>query len=223
MATPDELEAFVPRYPMRLDAWFEDRRGRDPLVITTDGARLRAVLRGAELDGIDFDGLEAERNSTPHPFDTNAFGELDGGSIDFVLPMAVEIDGDVARATLRIRIDLEPKYESVSMELLVNGMDPILGRNDSGLFELALDQIDRALPAGVSMLCCFTCGLSDYNPLGQGMSGSLACFRDIAPSYRRATTKWEIFDLWPSKTEQVRETHLCASWEVRPRGRGYRG
>jgi hypothetical protein len=69
----------------------------------------------------------------------------------------------------------------------------------------------------------YTCGLSDYSPSGQQLFGDLGCFRGVSAAYRKVASKWEMFALWPSLTESVQETHVCAEWEARPAGRGYRG
>jgi hypothetical protein len=51
----------------------------------------------------------------------------------------------------------------------------------AGDFETALIAVQRALPPGVDLKACISCGLSDYPPGGSGLFGSLACFRGSFP------------------------------------------
>jgi hypothetical protein len=88
---------------------------------------------------------------------------------------------------------------------------------ESGLVKL------QTLAPELHFKTCYGCGLSDYSPGGQDLFGTLMCFRDANDDYRRVQTKWDLFALSPRVTEAVQETHVCAEWERRKPGTGYRG
>lgn len=216
----------MPRYPLRLNAIYEDERGRDEITISNDGKDLHTTLRGVALSGSDFDGLEAESPGSEDmpPFTLDKFGMLATGSLTLLVPTAIDIAGMPQVIDIEATIVLPPPIERVELTIrLPDGRGPFRGMNNGGDFEAELEEVVRALPADVRLLACYTCGLSDYSPLGHGLFQGLACFRDVKDAYRRVASKWDIFNLLPSLTEYVQETHLCPEWEPRPPGRGYRG
>lgn len=92
-----------------------------------------------------------------------------------------------------------------------------------GLFETALADIQRQLPADTDLKACISCALADYLPAGNGLFGTLACFRDNQQAYLQAHSKFDIFQIWDTVTEYVAETYLCPQYQQRGRHSGYRG
>lgn len=72
---------------------------------------------------------------------------------------------------------------------------------------------------GIFMSCAF----SDYHPVGNGLFGCLACFRDNKQQYLAAQDKYALMNLWDTHTEYVQETYHCDEFEKRKPGTGYRG
>ena len=75
----------------------------------------------------------------------------------------------------------------------------------------------------MSLPICFCCAFSDYHPVGNGLFGDLACFRNKKQAYLAIRNKYELMDLWLAHIEDVQETYYCPEFERRKRGTGYRG
>ena len=217
------LDGVAPSYPIDLPGSFEDAQGRERIVISNDGHQLRTTVRGAELSGHELDDFEArgrvgERQVLVDPRRAN-----EDATLTVSLPVAVAMDGVPAHATLHARIRIAPGLEEVLLTLALDGIAPVSSCGQHGWFDDELAEIADRLPERVRLLACWSCGLSDYSPLGHGLFGSLACFRDAKPAYRATSGTSDVLRLWPDRTEIVQETHLCVEWEARPPGRGYRG
>lgn len=50
-----------------------------------------------------------------------------------------------------------------------------------------------------------------------------ACFRDNKAAYQAVSNKRELLQAWDTRTEFVRETHLCPDYQRRRPHAGYRG
>jgi hypothetical protein len=92
-----------------------------------------------------------------------------------------------------------------------------------GLFETALADVHRQLPADTYVKACIACAWSEYAPGGQSLFGGLACFRGVKDAYRRVKTKQDIFAIWKNRTAYVQETYRCGDFQRRGRDAGYRG
>jgi hypothetical protein len=67
---------------------------------------------------------------------------------------------------------------------------------------------------------CWNCAFADYNPIGSGSFGGLACFRNIKEAYRKVQNKRDLMNLWEKRTEYVQEIYLCPEFEKRQPGVG---
>ena len=56
-----------------------------------------------------------------------------------------------------------------------------------------------------------------------GLFGGLACFRDNKTAYLGVQSKADLFRIWGTMTEFVRETYVCPEFARRQPGAGYRG
>lgn len=227
-----DVSAALPRYPLRYHATFEDDRGRDEIEIENSGSELTTTLRGISLRGTDFDGLGLPATGVAPipPFAVDRFRTLSSGTLTVNLSIGVEVGGNPQLADLQAVFVLPQPHDhpilgwTLPLSLrLADGRGPFRTSGRGGDFESSLGDIARSLPSDVRLLSCYSCGLSDYSPTGQGLFGGLACFRLTKSAYRRVSSKWDMFKLWDSMAGFVQETHLCPEWEPRPPGRGYRG
>ena len=65
----------------------------------------------------------------------------------------------------------------------------IASKGTSGWFEDELLDLVRQLDPRESIAACITCAYSDYSPVGHGLFGWLACFRDAKQDYLRIRSK----------------------------------
>ncbi len=90
-------------------------------------------------------------------------------------------------------------------------------------FENSLLRIQKQLPDGVFIKSCITCLYSDYSPYGNGMFGSMMCFRNIKAEYIKVKSKKDFWSVYKREDRWVQETYLCSEFERRIPGTGYRG
>ena len=216
-------------YPTR----FRDRHGELVTVICNDGKTLGMIVRGVEFRARDFDGFTPVDANVPTAGAsiTLHHGSLCACEIAFEMPLASTVRGAVTEGVLSVRLDLgDPRppprdgldREALALSLAIDG-HAYQSAGTSGWFELELLDLDRQLPADVSLRACVTCAFSDYSPYGHGLFGDLACFRGNKAGYLASEGKRGILDVWGTMTEFVQETYLCPEFERRMPGTGYRG
>lgn len=211
--------------------WYRDRNGSEPITIDNDGRLLTLRVRGVELAGADFDGLEPVGDGAVAgvPF------ELSGGSlcscvIEWEIPLQAVAAGAEVDCVLHCRLVLGDAAgpaggvdaEELTVALHAAGSVYATGRSH-GFFETALEDVHRLLPADSYVKACIACAWSDYSPGGQPLFGGLACFRGVKDAYRGVKTKRDIFAIWSDRTAFVQETYLCDEFERRGSDAGYRG
>ena len=102
----------------------------------------------------------------------------------------------------------------------------IAAQDNGGWFETALLDLQaqlRTLPEPLSIKACISCQYSDYSPYGNGLFGSMLCFRNIAAEYSQVTDKASFWAVHDRFERQVQETYLCPQFALRKPGTGYRG
>jgi hypothetical protein len=208
-----------------------DARGTEHIVIANDGCTLSVEIRGIRFSGGDFDGLspESARMEEARELFTLCRGCLCECQLAFAIPVLVFVDGERLEVPLEVALSLgEPlsngslAHEIVKLALRLP-LRTVASSGRSGWFEDELLEIARALDDNERLLACITCQFSDYHPVGHGLFGGLACFRDTKDEYLAVTDKQGLFALWDRQTELVQETHVCADHLVRRPGTGYRG
>ncbi|MEK6233567.1 MAG: DUF6304 family protein, partial [Planctomycetales bacterium] len=149
--------------------------------------------------------------------------------IQATLPLPLQSDEHIEVALLDVRVELgEPErnggFDETILSLELRSTHHVVQANGkSGWFEDDLLEIQRQLPPPMYMRACITCAYSDYHPVGHGMFGGMACFRDNKSGYSTVRSKADIFQVWDTRTEFVQETHCCSEFERRTPGTGYRG
>lgn len=75
---------------------------------------------------------------------------------------------------------------------------------------------------GKRLKICFSCSHSDYPPIGHGLFGGMACFRNLKDEYSRVKDKFDLFPIL-DRAEAVQETYLRPEFAKRLPNTGYRG
>lgn len=213
------------RYP----AQYTDQHGTEQTHIDNDGDTLRMTLRGVEFSGSMFDDFEHNAATTKDQLSSFTFygRALCACTLEWDMPISVNTPQGLTLGALSTRLELGAplanrlERQTVQLTLRFNGQT--VNSAQRADFEYALVDIQKNLTPDVWMVNCFGCAFSDYNPIGAGNFGCLACFRDCKDAYRAIGGKAELFALWDSRTEFVQETHVCAQFERRKPGTGYRG
>lgn len=207
---------------------FTDASGSSDGTLSNDGSTLVLTVRGVAFRGGSLDDFEPVGDSEPSGFRLHR-GDLCAFRLDGVLPVRVTVGGRIQEGAVRFRLELgEPApnggldRETVQLTLVV-GERSWSSPGTAGHFEDELLAIVGQLPPDVALRSCLACGLSDYSPLGNGLFGTLYCFRDTPAAYRQVSSKDELFELWDDSAGPVQETWHCDDWEPRQPGAGYRG
>lgn len=173
-----------------------------------------ATIRSIEVSGADFDGLEPTVPSGL--LSLNAAGELDDCVLTLKVPATVR-PVDVAHLELEMELVGGTDAPRTTATWVADGER--VTHTHAEILEVVLGSLaDQALPRRWE--CCLTCGLSDYNPGGQGLMG-MRCHRNARDHYLAVTSKADYWEV--PVTEEVPEFYRCDAYEPRPAGTGYRG
>jgi hypothetical protein len=219
----------IATYPAR----YEDVHRKERTAIENDGKYLRMVVRGVPFQGSQLDDFEPMIDPSDPRMATFTIdhGLLWAYQLSFVMPLAMLNGEQTVTGRLRVQLMLglpittlgQADRETLNLRLTHAGTSVASSGTSGGWFENELLDIQRALPQGMRIKACFTCAFSDYSPLGNGLLGTLACFRDNKEAYRKVASKYELFAIWDTMTEFVQETYLCPEYEDRLPNTGYRG
>ena len=186
---------------------------------------IRSTIRGVEVWGCDFDGLEpCDLQAAAGQFSLTTTGELDDCLLIGEVPCAVEVAGETRSASMRFELDLrpmsgltpaDPKSLRITCEMDGASNEVVDDWFEDGLLRLAAAMAPRA-----HLKACITCLYSDYSPGGHGLTG-MRCHREAKEEYLAVRSK---ADYWPVPvTEDVAEFYLCPEYQQRIPGTGYRG
>lgn len=212
-------------------AKYSDEYGEELTTIHNDGKTLRITVRGVDFAGRDFDGLEPADNSTKQKLQTFSLGkfrELCECKIKCEIPIKIQAQKEIpAKLIMNLGLGKEtvrggPDEEDLILTLQYDGKE-FRSNGTSGWFEDELVGLQKQLPVGHHLKCCFGCAFSDYWPAGHGLFGSMHCFRNSKVEYLAVTTKADFWKIADSVAEIVQETYLCAEFEIRKPNTGYRG
>ena len=198
---------------------YRDAHGEAPIVLESDGHALRVVVRGVVFDGRGFDDLEpVDVEAARRAALTIAGSCLCACTIECAIPIGVATPEGIEEAIVHTEVILGvPKANGAldreEVRVTLRHRDLVLtSPRGYGWYDEALASVSRQLPGGYRLRICDACALSDYNPAGSQMFGTLHCFRRCKPQFRAATTKQ---DMWPilEHAELVQETHVCDEFE----------
>jgi len=213
-------------YPAR----YRDKSGEETTSISNDGEVLRMDLRGVGFVGRMLDDWEPVEPIAPDiaarfTFD---FDQLSDYALRFAIPVPVMQGDQTLQGLLDVHLELgrvvNGRFDHERLGItLKTGDRTYAARQNQGWFDDALCELRDLLPIGVFIKCCHSCAYSDYSPAGYGVFGGLACFRNCKQEYLALKGKRAFFSLVNRMDRYVQETYLCAEFEKRAPGTGYRG
>ena len=213
-------------------AKYTDKFGSVKTEIINDGEELSITIRGVEFKDTDFD-LLMPVTGTPSEklknFTLNNFKELCDFKLECDIPILIGKNTDLITGTLKMEFVLgkptpkgNPDREDLKLELVFNNKK-IESGGKSGWFEDEMLDIQKKLPLGYFLKCCFGCLYSDYSVAGHGLFGNMMCYRNTKEEYLAVKNKSEYMEIMKKVTEDVQEIHLCLEFKKRVSGTGYRG
>jgi hypothetical protein len=210
-------------------ATYSDANGAESTTIANDGTLLRMSVRGTAFVGPDFDMFEPSNDTSPS--DLRSFsinhGCLSSCRITWRMPVRLDAFGHDEEGTLAVDLllgDPTPTgfLDREELRVVLEFQDQrFASPGNTGYFEDELLGLWKQLPSGLLMKACINCLYSDYSPAGNGLFGSMMCFRNCKAEYLAVRSKHQ---MWALKCDRmVQETFLCPEFERRIPGTGYRG
>lgn len=203
--------------------------------VRDDGHAFAVTLRGVEFRGTNLTDLEpADPPAAEAAGLTLVDGRLGRCTLegDIAVPV-VTPEGEVAGLlTFDMHLNCRTPVGGVDRDRLqlrlAFGGVAVASSRTHGDFDGELRDLQQSLPAGTSMVCCWTCALGDYSVYGSGLFGGLKCFLPNRAEYLKVALasefeKDDYLDAMNGTDIWVRETHRCPAHEPRPPGMGYRG
>ncbi|MEU4495023.1 DUF6304 family protein [Streptomyces sp. NPDC023998] len=127
--------------------WYRDRRGAEAVTIAAHGRQLRTRIRGVEYEGATFAALQP----------AGAHGVLSSCVLEWDIPLPVDLDGAVQRATLSCLLTLGEPQPDGSLDRADLNLTLHYGgaAYESGVaggdFGDALARIQKQLPPGAEL------------------------------------------------------------------------
>jgi Family of unknown function (DUF6304) len=210
---------------------YRDRFGQESTLIMNDGKALTMIVRGVTFRGSDFDGFEPQATTDANQLSTFTMnrGELCSCVIETEMMIPICVSDSLIDGKLTVRLGLGDPIPTGGIDRECLFIELRFGKSEfksnglSGWFEDEMLDIQKQLPPNTYMKSCINCAFSDYHPVGHGLFGGLACFRDNKHGYRAVKNKSDLLAIWNTTTEFVQETYLCPEFERRAPGTGYRG
>ena len=223
---------------MEYSGTYTDKFGTERIVVKNDFKNISFKIGDYKFVSHGFDDFELEnyKNYTSEelerftfrPLDiynsTNKFYELRDFDICFVVPVVAfrPKNNNSFDATLEIKMIVRSTTSGDSRINLKLNTGQKEYSAESGVFEIAANQINKEINGDFILKNCFWCLYSDYSVYGQGSVGSMICYVKHKDQYLKVKTKDEYMDL-PTDNPFVQEIYYYDSFEPRRPEIGYRG
>lgn len=212
-------------------AIYQDKRGTENVIITSDGSNMFFTLRGIDFEGSDFEMLGAEEIDDAK-FDYEMFQDGSGDITNFNLTITIPIqlfNADTKNTfTENLVVHIEVG-ETTTIDGLDSELTSLLLTTSFGEFKVekklewmedALIALQNQLPKNIYLKTCLSCKYSNYHPVGNGMFGGLCCFKNHKAELRQMNNKYDLMNLWTEervKNESlffVQETFDCPDHQL---------
>jgi len=204
-----------------------DNSGSVETTIINDGQTLKLVVDNTKFTSRFFDDFEIENaDNKPARFSLNHFKQLTSCRLLCRLPfMLLKNDADF-ETTLTINLELSTPTENdyntnATFSLTIEGKQIITNAVQD--FESGLVQLEKQLPLNYKLKCCHSCAFADYGVYGQGLFGTMLCFKNIKEQYLKVSSKDSYMEIMRKAAGGAQETFLCSEFLTRKKGSGYRG
>ena len=198
---------------------YTDRFAEEKACIFSDGSILYFTIRDTQFEGSDFEMLTSEEVDHSK-FDFEEFADGSGDLTNFrmkiTFPILITHNDTETRELLTCHIDVgdDSYLPAITNTLELNtSFGKFTSNQKIEWFEDSILEIQKQLPKNTHIKNCLSCKHSHYHPVGNGMFGSLHCFKKIAPT--PITSKDDLFDIWTEEAVEnnrifnVQETFDC--------------
>lgn len=222
------------------NALYTDKKDSQSIVIQNNSKVLSFQLGDFKFEGTSFDDFEllnAEKYSLKEldRFTFNKIASGNGFSYEICnYDLTIYIPTELIDTSTGQNISTELKVLSscglasknggldrydLTLELTVD-KTKYTGKGD--LFEIASNNLIHSSGSQVKFKNCFGCNFSDYSVYGQGVYGTMLCFKNQKEEYLKVKTKDQYMKL-EREDRLVQETFCCEEFKMRNNNIGYRG
>jgi len=210
---------------------YSDKNGIVKTIIKSDGKRLSTYIREVLFEGDDFDSLKPKDNTDCRMLELFTLSNemLCNCVLECNINIPIQVEENIVDGDLYFILELGYPKENraLSMEILkitlTYNNESIKSSGMYGWFEDELLDIQKKLPEGTYIKSCINCAYSDYSPYGHGLFGWMMCFRNLKEEYLQVRSKDDFWSIHDNYDRIIQETYLCADFERRKPGTGYRG
>lgn len=206
---------------------YKDDRREVPIEISNDGNKLSFFVDGLKFVSTDleewilqnpekYSETELEQFSFSKHILKSGFSLvtehlLKDCTIQFNIPQQV-FD---AQSMKEITVVLEVKETLEGIDLNLKLPDNTsIDENNIPDFELGLKRICSKIAKGYSLFNCFTCRYSSYSIYGNGVFGSLLCYRNFKEKFLKIKNKEDYSHVESQGFENVQETDYCNQFQL---------
>ncbi len=192
---------------------YRDKFGEEETEISSDGSIMYVTLRGIKFEGSDFEGFEGEvdKNKFDYEMYQNGSGDLTNFIMEVIFPIKIEHENKIVTKKMKFNIEVGKEHEIEGLESIVNAIElnTAFGKFKSTKkvewFEDAIIEIQNMLPEKTQIKTCLSCKYSNYHPVGNGMFGSLYCFKKIKKQLNIIIDKHDLMRLWTNEAVEKGE------------------
>lgn len=206
---------------------YKDDKREVPIEISNDGNELSFFVDGLKFVSTDFEewilqnpNKYSETELEQFSFSTHIVKSgfslateyiLNDCTIQFCIPQRV-FD---AQSMTEITIYLEVKQTSLGIDLSLKLPDNTsIDEKNIPDFEIGLKRICSKIGKGYSLFNCFTCRYSSYSIYGNGVFGSLLCYRNYKEKFLKIKNKEDYSHVQNQGFENVQETDYCNQFQL---------
>jgi len=188
------------KYPIK----YTDRFGTEETEIYSDGSMMYVTLRGIQFEGSDFEALEGHIDTKKFDYAIyqNGSGELSNYRLQVHFPIKMIHNRRITNETLQFEIEVGKNLEIKGLDPIVNAIElntsfgNFKSTKEIDFFEDAIIDIQNKLPFQTKIISCLSCKYSNYHPVGNGMFGSLYCFKKLKTEVASFKNKHDLINLW---------------------------
>lgn len=215
----------------RYFATYQDKRGTEDISINSDGSDMFFTLRGIDFEGHDFEMLTASEIDLTK-FDYELFADGTGDLTNFNLSITIPIQLFNAQTNQTFTENLTAHIEvgkTTTIDELDSELNSLILTTSFGEFKVAkklewmedaLIVLQSKLPKNIYLKTCLSCKYSNYSPFGNGMFGSIYCFKNVKNKLKSLNDKTDLLDIWTKEAMDtsdifsVQETFDCSAHQL---------
>ncbi|NQY31367.1 MAG: hypothetical protein HRT69_18115, partial [Flavobacteriaceae bacterium] len=199
--------------------------------IKSDGSTMYLTLRGIDFEGHDFEALTGEIDDTKFEYEIfkgYTLKHLSNFKLTVTIPILLynSLSNQTLTENLTVAIEVGETVKIMGLDSEITNLKlsscfgEFVVEKKLEWMEDALIALQNKLPENIYLKTCLSCKYSNYSPFGNGMFGSIYCFKNIKEAFKKVNSKFDLLDLWTAEAVEkgdvfsVQETFTCAEHQL---------